>query len=54
LLDLHLSQRELANIVGCSRESVNKQLQIWHRSSLIDLAKGAIVIRDALAIGRLV
>ena len=53
-LDLHLSQRELANIVGSSRESVNKQLQIWHRAGLIDLAKGAIVIRDAAAIGRLV
>ena len=53
-LDLHLSQRELANIVGSSRESVNKQLQNWHRAGLIDLAKGAIVIRDAAAIGRLV
>ena len=53
-LDLHLSQRELANIVGSSRESVNKQLQIWHRAGLIDLAKGAIVIRDAAAIGQLV
>ncbi len=53
-LDLHLSQRELGNIVGSSRESVNKQLQIWHRAGLIDLGKGAIVIRDAAAIGRLV
>ena len=53
-LDLHLSQRELANIVGSSRESVNKQLQVWHRAGLIDLAKGAIVIRDAAAIARLV
>jgi CRP-like cAMP-binding protein len=53
-LDLHLSQRELANIVGCSRESVNKQLQTWHRAGLIDLVKGAIVIRDAAAIAQLV
>jgi CRP/FNR family transcriptional regulator, cyclic AMP receptor protein len=53
-LDLHLSQRELGNIVGSSRESVNKQLQIWHRAGLIALGKGAIVIRDAAAIGRLV
>jgi CRP/FNR family transcriptional regulator, cyclic AMP receptor protein len=53
-LDLHLSQRELGNIVGSSRESVNKQLQIWHRAGLIDLAKGAIVIRDAAAIQQLV
>jgi CRP/FNR family transcriptional regulator, cyclic AMP receptor protein len=53
-LDLHLSQRELGNIVGSSRESVNKQLHIWQRAGLIDLAKGAIVIRDAAAIGQLV
>lgn len=53
-LDLRLSQRDLGNIVGSSRESVNKQLQIWHRAGLIDLAKGSIVIRDAAAIKQLV
>ena len=53
-VDLHLSQRELGNIAGCSRESVNKQLQIWHRAGLIDLSKGSIVIRDIPAIERLV
>jgi CRP/FNR family transcriptional regulator, cyclic AMP receptor protein len=52
--DLHISQRELGNIVGASRESVNKQLQIWQRAGLIDLAKGSIVIRDAAAIAQLV
>jgi CRP/FNR family transcriptional regulator, cyclic AMP receptor protein len=45
-IDLHLSQRELANLVGGSRESVNKHLQILHRRGLIDLRKGSIVIRD--------
>jgi CRP/FNR family transcriptional regulator, cyclic AMP receptor protein len=53
-LDLHLSQRELGNIVGSSRESVNKQLQIWQRDGLIELAKGSIVIHDAAAIEQLV
>jgi CRP/FNR family transcriptional regulator, cyclic AMP receptor protein len=53
-LDLHLSQRELANIVGSSRESINKQLQIWQRAGFIEVAKGAIVIRDAAAIAMLV
>jgi CRP/FNR family transcriptional regulator, cyclic AMP receptor protein len=54
LLVLHMSQSELANIVGSSRESVNKQLQAWHRAGFIDLAKGSIVIRDAAAIERLI
>lgn len=53
-LDLHLSQRELGSIVGSTRESVNKQLQIMQRAGLIDIAKGAIVIRDAAAIEMLV
>jgi CRP/FNR family transcriptional regulator, cyclic AMP receptor protein len=54
LLVLHMSQSELANIVGSSRESVNKQLQAWHRAGFIDLAKGSIVIRDVAAIEQLV
>jgi CRP-like cAMP-binding protein len=53
-LQLHLSQTELGHIVGSSRESVNKQLQIWHKAGLIDLAKGSIVIRDPAAIERLI
>jgi CRP/FNR family cyclic AMP-dependent transcriptional regulator len=53
-LALHLSQSELGNIVGSTRESVNKQLQVWHRAGLIELAKGSIVIRDAAAIEQLI
>ncbi|HUC72673.1 MAG TPA: Crp/Fnr family transcriptional regulator [Stellaceae bacterium] len=54
LLELHLSQSELGNIVGSSRESVNKQLQAWQRAGFIDLAKGSIVIRDPAALERLI
>jgi len=53
-VDVHLSQRELGNIAGGSRESVNKILQSWHRAGLITLGKGSIVIRDIAAIERLV
>jgi len=52
-VELHLSQRELGNRAGGSRESVNKHLQIWHRQGLIDLSKGSIMIRDLEAIKRL-
>jgi len=52
-VELHLSQRELGNMVGRSRESVNKHLQIWHRQGLIDLSKAAIMILDLEAIKRL-
>jgi CRP/FNR family transcriptional regulator, cyclic AMP receptor protein len=53
-VDLHLSQRDLGNIAGGSRESVNKHLQNWHRAGLIDLGKGSIVIRDLAGLERLV
>jgi CRP/FNR family transcriptional regulator, cyclic AMP receptor protein len=53
-IDLHLSQRELGNIAGGSRESVNKHLQIWHKEGFIRLSKGSIVIRDMAALERLV
>ncbi|MFZ3233786.1 MAG: Crp/Fnr family transcriptional regulator [Stellaceae bacterium] len=54
VLELHMSQSELGNIVGSSRESVNKQLQAWHKAGLIDLAKGTILIRDPAAIELLI
>ena len=53
-IELHVSQRELGNMAGGSRESVNKHLQIWHRQGLIDLSKGSILIRDVEAIERLI
>ena len=52
-VELHLSQRELGNMAGGSRESVNKHLQIWHRQGLIDLSKSSIMILDLEAIKRL-
>lgn len=53
-IDLHLSQHELATMAGGSRESVNKQLQVWQRAGLIALSRGSIMIRDAAALERLV
>jgi CRP-like cAMP-binding protein len=41
-----ISQRALGELVGGSRESVNKHLQDWKRSGIIALGKGSIVIRD--------
>ncbi len=41
-----ISQRALGELVGGSRESVNKHLQDWKRSGIIAIEKGAIVIQD--------
>ena len=53
-VELHVSQRELGNMAGGSRESVNKIFQNWHRRGLIDLSKGSIMIRNVEAIERLI
>ena len=37
-------------MVGSSRESVNKHLQEWKRSGIIELEKGSIRIRDVEAL----
>jgi CRP/FNR family cyclic AMP-dependent transcriptional regulator len=47
---VRISQRDLGNLVGASRESVNKHLQDWKRSGIIGITKGAIVIRNADAL----
>jgi CRP/FNR family cyclic AMP-dependent transcriptional regulator len=43
-------QRALGELVGGSRESVNKQLQDWKRAGIIMMEKGSIVIRDVEAL----
>ena len=53
-VELHVSQRELGNMAGGSRESVNKFLQNWHRQGLIDLGKASILIHDIDALSGLI
>ncbi|WP_417832745.1 Crp/Fnr family transcriptional regulator [Terasakiella sp.] len=50
LIGLNLPQQELARMMGTSRESVNKQLQIWRNEGWIELARGKVTIlnKDAL------
>lgn len=47
---IRLTQRELGNIVGMTRESVNKCLREWQRAGIIRMEANAIVIvkRDEL------
>ncbi|GAA5784822.1 catabolite gene activator protein [Chitiniphilus shinanonensis] len=42
LIDLKLTQQELANLVGASRESVNKQLNAWVEQDWVALEHGYI------------
>jgi CRP-like cAMP-binding protein len=47
---LGLSQREIGNLIGASREKVNRRLQAWRRAGIITVDKGTIFIRDAAAL----
>lgn len=40
------SQREIGNLVGLSRESINKQLSRWQKEGLLTLRDGMILLDD--------
>ncbi|MBK6664381.1 MAG: Crp/Fnr family transcriptional regulator [Thermoflexaceae bacterium] len=45
-LRIAVTQGELAAMLGVSRESVNKQLNVFQRDGLIALARGAVILTD--------
>jgi CRP/FNR family cyclic AMP-dependent transcriptional regulator len=45
LIDLKLSQEEWGDLVGATRESVNKQFRTWSEEGLIALEQGRVVVR---------
>jgi CRP/FNR family transcriptional regulator, cyclic AMP receptor protein len=47
---VQLSQRELGNLVGAARESVNKCLNDWQRRGVVRLDDNAIAILDRTAL----
>lgn len=45
-IDVKLSQTDLAQMLGATREAVNKHLNTWQREGVLSLAGGSIVVRD--------
>jgi CRP/FNR family transcriptional regulator, cyclic AMP receptor protein len=41
---IHVTQREISQMIGVSRESANKQLQEWQRKKWLKLERGGLVI----------
>lgn len=41
---IRVTQREISQMVGASRESTNKQLRQWERKKLLRIERGAIVL----------
>ena len=50
---VHITQNELAGMLGAARESVNKHLHAWQRAGLIELRNREIIIPDLSAIEKL-
>ena len=49
-LRLQVTQGELASMLGVSRESVNKQINLFARQGWVALSRGAITINDMAAL----
>jgi len=53
-LDIRMSQEELAQTLGVSREIVSRQLAAWREAGVIELGRRRIRVRDAAALDRIV
>jgi CRP-like cAMP-binding protein len=51
---LHISQSELGQLMGRTRETINRQLQVWRKKGWIELPHGHIKIVDHEALRELI
>jgi len=49
-IPVRLSQQDLANLVGATRESVNKQLRKWTKDGVLRRETGCVIISDLPAL----
>jgi CRP/FNR family transcriptional regulator, cyclic AMP receptor protein len=49
-----ITQQEISEMVGMSRESINKQLRVWAARKWVRLEHGAIVVLDAQSLQEIV
>lgn len=52
-IGLRLSQDDLGNMVGATREAINKQLASWRNQGVVQTARRTVIIRDREALGRI-
>jgi CRP/FNR family transcriptional regulator, cyclic AMP receptor protein len=50
---LTITQRELSQMIGVSRESTNKQLRAWEKRGWVRLEHGTLVVLDDGALSRI-
>ena len=52
-IDLRLPQGELGDLVGATRESVNKAMRDWRNASVVEMHDGKITIKNRAALEKL-
>jgi CRP-like cAMP-binding protein len=43
---IHLTQRELASLIGVSRETINRELKVLRQKGIVTTARNTIVVHD--------
>jgi CRP-like cAMP-binding protein len=51
---LRVTQRELSQMIGASRESTNKQLRRWERAKILKMGRGTVILHTPPALGQLI
>ena len=44
-VEVRLPQQDLADLVGTSRESVNKQLRAWEEEGIVQIGRGRVILK---------
>ena len=52
-VELNVSQQDIANLVGITRERVNKLLKKWERAKIISLQQGCLTIQNLTLLQKL-
>ncbi len=53
-IGVKLSQTDLGNMLGVTREAVNKQLREWKKDGIVDMQDGQVLIQNPKMLARLV
>ncbi len=49
-VEVRMPQQDLADMVGTTRESVNKQLRAWEEEGIVELGRGRVVLKNPEAL----
>ena len=53
-VEVRLPQQDLADLVGTTRESVNKQLRVWSEDGIVETGRGRVTLKNPKALEAIV